>query len=117
MSEIKIYHNPRCSKSRLGLSYLNEKGVEPEVILYLEQRLTVSDIERVIKKLGITPKELLRTSEEVYKRNIKGIALSDNELMQWMVDYPQLIERPIVVKKEKAVIARPVEKIDELLFT
>jgi arsenate reductase (glutaredoxin) len=116
MADIKIYHNPRCSKSRLGLAYLNEKGLSVDVILYLEQKFNTKELKELINKLSITPFELLRTNEEIYKQDIKGKSLSDKELIEWMVNYPQLIERPIVVKDKKAVIARPVEKIDELLM-
>jgi arsenate reductase (glutaredoxin) len=112
---VVIYHNPRCSKSRLGLSYLREKGVEPEVVLYLENRFTVDTLKQLIEKLSISPAQIIRTTEEIYKMNIKGKSVTNEQLIEWMVNYPQLIERPIVLKKEKAVIARPVEKIDEIL--
>jgi arsenate reductase len=115
MSDVQIYHNPRCSKSRIGLAYLIEKGITPEIVLYLTNTLTANQLKDVLVKLKMKPIELVRTNEAIYKNVVKDNYHSDDELIQWMIEHPQLIERPIVVKKEKAVIARPVEKIDELL--
>ena len=112
---IKIYHNPRCSKSRLGLAFLKEAGVNVEVVKYLDNTPTEEELEELIKKLGIKPIELVRKNEKIWKENYKGKNLSDKEIIKAMVENPKLIERPIVVNGDKAVIARPTEKIKEIL--
>ncbi len=112
---IKLYHNPRCSKSREGLKYLEEKSVEFETIKYLDDNFDYDSLKAVINKLNIKPIELVRLKEKDWKENFKGKDLSDDEIIRAMVDYPRLIERPIVVNGEQAVIARPVENIDNIL--
>ncbi len=112
---IKLYHNPRCSKSREGLKYLEEKSVEFETIKYLDDIFDFDTLKAVIKKLNIKPIELVRLKEKDWKENFKSKDLSDDEIIRAMVDYPRLIERPIVVNGEKAVIARPVGNIDDIL--
>ncbi len=115
MSEIKIYHNNRCSKSRNGLKYLQDKGIEPTVVKYLDEGVSVEELTDVLQKLGMKPMELMRTKEEIFRKEYKGRELSDEEWVEVMVNNPKLIERPVVVKGDKAVLARPTEKIDELL--
>ncbi len=112
---IKIYHNPRCSKSRQGVKYLEDKGLEFEVIQYLKDEFTADELKEVIQKLNIKPIELVRTKETIWKENFKDLELSDDQIIQAMVENPRLIERPIVVNKDKAVVARPTENIDQVL--
>lgn len=112
---IKIYHNPRCSKSRQGVKYLEDKGLEFEVIEYLKDELNAEELKELIQKLNIQPIELVRTKEDIWKENYKDLDLSDDQIIQAMVENPRLIERPIVVNKNKAVVARPTEDIDQVL--
>ena len=109
---IKIYHNPRCQKSREGLALLESKNVEFEVVKYLENPIDFDELNGIIDLLGISPIELIRKTEKIWKENFKGKDLSDSEIIKAMVDYPKLIERPIVVSKNKAVIGRPSENIN-----
>ncbi len=113
---ITIYHNPRCSKSRKTLQLIQEKGIEPEQVLYLDTPPTVAELGAVLKKLGRSPRELLRTGEDAYKAlSLADKSLSDSVLLKAMVENPKLIERPIVVKGNKAVLGRPPENVLELL--
>ena len=112
---ITIYHNSRCSKSRAGVEYLENKGKEFDVVKYLDENLTENELKDLIKKLGIKPIELVRKNEAVWKENYKDENLSDEEIIKAMVENPKLIERPIIVNGDKAVIARPTEKIVEVL--
>lgn len=112
---IRIYHNNRCSKSRCALAVLEESGKEFEVVNYLETVPSVDELRAIIAKLGISPLELVRKSESVYKEQYKGKDLSDEEWIAAMVENPILIERPILVSDDLAVIARPTEKIYDLL--
>ncbi len=110
-----VYHNPRCSKSRCALDLLKDKGVDFEVVEYLTDVPTESALREVIAKLGIKPEELLRKGEEDFKAHFKGKNLSDEEWIKAMLKFPKLIERPIVVKGNKAVVARPTERVLEIL--
>jgi len=112
---MKIYHNPRCSKSRQTLKILQENGVEPEIVKYLEDVPTANELREILKKLGIKPEKLVRKIEKIYKEKFKGKELSDEEWIQAMVEYPKLIQRPIVVKGNKAVLGRPPENVKEFL--
>lgn len=112
---ITIYHNPRCSKSRLGVQALEEHGKEFEIVKYLDTPLTFDELKTIIEKLGISPLKLVRQNEAVWKSNYKGKTLSNDELIQAMIDHPKLIERPIVVYGNKAIVGRPTEKIFEIL--
>lgn len=112
---MKIYHNPRCRKSREGLQILEESGAEFETVLYLDNPPSVNELKEIIQKLGIEPLSLVRTGETEWKENFKGKNLTDDEIVKAMVTYPKLIERPIVIKGNKAVVGRPPEKIKELL--
>ena len=114
-NKITIYHNSRCSKSRCTLEFLQEKNLDFEVIEYLKDVPTKTQLKTLIAQLGIKPQELIRTSEEEFKSHFKGKNLSDDEWIDAMVKFPKLIERPIVVKNGKAIIARPTERINELL--
>ena len=116
MSEIQIYHNPRCSKSRQTLALLQEKGVEPRVIKYLKDTPSATELKSVINKLGISPRELLRSKEAEYKEaGLDDASLSDDAVIRAMVQYPKLIERPIVVNGDQARIGRPPEQVLEIL--
>ena len=112
---IKIYHNNRCSKSICGVQALEEAGKEFEIVKYLEEVPTKTELKKIIKLLGITPIELVRKNEVIWKENFKGKTLSDDEIIEAMVSNPKLIERPIVINGDKAVIGRPTEKILEII--
>lgn len=112
---ITIYHNPRCSKSREGLQLLELEGIPFTTVKYLNEPLTKSELKDVIKKLGIKPIELVRQKESVWAENYKGKQLTGDEVIEAMVQHPALIERPIVVNGNKAVIARPADKIRDIL--
>jgi arsenate reductase len=116
MSEVTIYHNPRCSKSRQTLQLLEDNGVEPTVVLYLETPLTRAQLISLLSKLKMSPRELLRKGEDEYKAlNLANPELEDEELLDAMVANPKLIERPIVVRGNKAVLGRPPENVLKLL--
>tara|TARA_R110002072_G_scaffold146463_11_gene293320 strand:- start:504 stop:842 length:339 start_codon:yes stop_codon:yes gene_type:complete len=112
---MKIYHNPRCSKSRQTLQLIKDAGVEPEVIEYLTDVPSKAELKELVAMLGIKPYDLLRRGETDFKENFKGKDLSDDEWIAAMVKYPKLIERPIVVKQKKAVLGRPPENVKTLL--
>lgn len=115
MDEIIIYHNNECSKSTGCLLELNHKGMRPVIVDYLKNTPTFSELKSVIGKLGIKPVELLRTNEPVFTEKFTDKNFSDDEWIQIMIENPILIQRPIVVKGERAVIARPIDKLYELL--
>ncbi|MFL9838540.1 arsenate reductase (glutaredoxin) [Flavobacterium sp. ST-75] len=112
---ITIYHNPRCSKSREGLQFLELEGKPFTTVKYLNEPLTKDELTTIIKKLGIAPIELVRTKEKIWISNYKEKELSENEVIEAMLQHPNLIERPVVINGDKAVIARPAEKIKEVL--
>ena len=112
---IAIYHNPRCSKSRQGLQLLEESGKEFEVVKYLEITPTEKELADIIYLLGIKPIELVRKNEAIWKENYKGKELSDQEIIKAMIQSPKLIERPIVINGNKAVIGRPIENISAII--
>ncbi|CAL2064699.1 arsenate reductase (glutaredoxin) [Tenacibaculum sp. 190524A05c] len=112
---IKIYHNPRCSKSRQGLAILEESGKDFTVVKYLDDQLTKEELTEIIQLLAISPMELVRKNEKIWKENYKGKDLSDSEIITAMIENPKLIERPIVVNKSKAIVGRPPENITSIL--
>lgn len=112
---ITIYHNPRCTKSREGLCEIEVLNQPFEIRKYLDEPFTKKELEMVIKKLNIKPIELVRTKETVWIEKYKGKELTDDQITDAMLENPKLIERPIVVNGDKAVIARPKEKINEIL--
>ena len=112
---IKIYHNPRCKKSRASLKYLTEKDVEFKVIKYLTDQINENELTEILNKLGYSPFELTRTQEVLYKATLKDKNFTDEEWIRILVSNPKLIKRPIVVFGSKAILADPAEKIDELL--
>ncbi len=110
---MKIYHNPRCSKSRCAVDWLKENKIDFEVIEYLKNLLSRDELQQILTQLNISASELLRKSEEEYNQFIKGRVLSEDEILDLMVKFPKLIERPIVVTDQFAVIARPLENLIE----
>ena len=111
----KIYHNPRCTKSRQALALLNEKGIEPEIVEYLKEVPSKSELKNLLKLLGISAYDLLRRKEAIFKEQFKGKELTEEEWIDAMIEYPKLIERPIIVNGNKAVIGRPTEKVLDIL--
>jgi arsenate reductase len=111
---MRIYHNPRCSKSRETLKLIQDAGINPEIVDYLNDVPSVKELARLIKLLGIAPEELVRKGEEEFKSLFKGKDMTDEQWIEAMVNHPKLIERPIVVSNKKAVIGRPPEKVREL---
>ena len=109
-----IYHNPRCSKSRQGLQILEEYKVAFEIIKYLDTPPTKSELTEIIDKLNIAPIDLVRKGEVIWKEKFKGKTLTDPEIIQAMISYPKLIERPIVISNNRAVIGRPPSHIKSL---
>jgi arsenate reductase len=115
MQNVKIWHNPRCSKSRSAAALLEEKGVEAEVVKYLDTPPTKKELKEMLKMLGISARELMRTKEDIYKELDLKNESNEEKLIEAMVENPKLIERPIVIKDGKAAIGRPIENIIELL--
>ena len=115
MSEIQIWHNPRCSKSRAAMSLLEENGVEAEVVKYLDEELTEAMIKELLLKLDIDAIDLMRTKEDKFKELMLDKVGDEGVLIRAMTRFPILIERPIVIKGNKAVIGRPIEKVMELI--
>ncbi len=107
---IQIYHNSRCTKSRECLAFLEKSGQEYEVIKYLENTPSFEELKTILEKLDLKPLELVRKKEKIWIENFKNKEMTDDEIIQAMILYPILIERPIVVNGDKAVIARPTEK-------
>ena len=112
---MKIYHNPRCTKSREALQLLKDNGADVEVIEYLKEVPGEKELKEVLAKLNIPAEELVRKGENIYKEKFKGKNFNEQEWIRIMVEYPKLIERPIVVDGYRAVIGRPPEKVLELL--
>ncbi len=112
---IQIYHNSRCSKSRECLAFMEESGQEYKVIKYLEDIPSFEELKSIIKKINIKPIELVRQKEKIWIDNFKEKKLSDNEIIKAMIANPILIERPIVINGDKAIIARPIEKASEII--
>jgi arsenate reductase len=112
---IQIYHNPRCRKSREALTYLKEKGLKTEEVLYLQDTPTVEEFKLLLAKLNVGPQALLRKGEMIYKEKFKGKAFNDDEWIDILLENPKLIERPIVVKGNRAVIGRPLENVMDLV--
>jgi arsenate reductase len=112
---MQYYHNPRCSKSRQGLALLEEKGVSPEIVKYLDDVPTEAEFRKLLAKLDIAPEALVRKSEAYFKEKLKGLSLTDDEWIQVMLENPKLIERPIFVNGTKAIVGRPPENILDIL--
>lgn|SRR5690554_2564620 len=112
---MKIYHNPRCSKSRNTLQILEEKGADVEVVKYLEDTPSKAELKEILKKLDMKAEEIVRKGEKDYKENFKGKSMTEEDWLDAFVEYPKLIERPIFVNGDKAVIGRPPENVLEIL--
>jgi arsenate reductase len=111
-----IYHNPQCTKSRLTLALLQEHGIEPEIIEYLQTPPDAATLNNILQQLGISPSDFMRTGEDAYKAAKDELAnLSEAELIAWIIDHPKVIERPIVITKKGARIGRPPENVLEII--
>lgn len=116
MIEIQLYHNPRCSKSRQALELLQARGITPAIVAYLESPPSPTALRELLAKLDMTPRELLRKGEDAYKdNNLADPSLGDDAIIAAMVAHPKLIERPIAVNGNRAVVGRPPERVLELL--
>jgi arsenate reductase (glutaredoxin) len=115
VATLTIYHNPRCSKSRETLALLEGRGLAPRIVKYLETPPTAAELADLVKMLGIRPEALVRKGEDVFKAKYAGRTLSDAEWIAAMVEHPALIERPIVVAGNRAVIGRPPERVSAIL--
>ena len=116
MTDLTLYHNPRCSKSRGALELLEARGLTPTVVRYLETPLSAAQLRVLLAKLNISARQLLRSGEDEYKAlNLADSGLTDAQLIDAMAAHPKLIERPILVAGDKAVIGRPPEKVLEIL--
>jgi len=115
MKKIKIYHNNRCSKSRQALAIANDLTQEVEIIDYMKNQVLKSDLLQVLNDLKMTPQDLLRKNEADYKDHVKGKNLTDDQIIDLMLEYPKLIERPIVLCEGRAIIARPPEMVNDFL--
>jgi arsenate reductase len=115
MSGVKIYHNPRCRKSRETLELIRSKGVEPEIILYLEQVPSAAEIKLLLARLDMNMQDIIRKEEPFYKEKLKNLKLNDDEWITVMRENPKLMQRPIVVKGSKAIMGRPPENVLKLL--
>ena len=112
---MKIYHNPRCRKSRESVNYLADKNIDFEIIEYLKERVSENMMKSILKSLNMSAIELVRKNEKIWKDNFKGKELTEEEIISLLCNEPKLMERPIIVFKNKAVIGRPKENIDRLL--
>ena len=112
---LKIYHNPRCRKSRAGLEFLRSKNVDFTIVEYFKDLLSEDDLKRLLMKLHLKPTDIIRTQEEVYRKQFKGKNFTDEEWIKILVENPKLIQRPIIEKEHKAVIGDPVENIEEII--
>ncbi len=116
MTDLTLYHNPRCSKSRGALELLEARGLTPTVVRYLETPLNAAQLQGLLGKLGISARQLLRTGEDEYKTlNLADSSLSEAQLIAAIVEHPKLMERPILEVGDKAVIGRPIENLLEIL--
>lgn len=116
MTDAILYHNPRCSKSRAALELLQQRGIEPQVLRYLETPPDAEQLRQLLRQLDLTPRQLLRSGEDEYRSlGLDNPALDDDQLIAAMLSHPRLIERPILVVGERAVVGRPPERVLELL--
>lgn len=112
---IQILHNPRCTKSREGLLLLESEGLQPEVIRYMDNLLTAEEITAILRKLGIPAIDWVRKNEVIYKEEYQGKDLTDDQWVEAMAKHPKLMERPVVINGDKAIIGRPAENIRKIL--
>jgi len=113
--QITLYHNPRCSKSREALALLREHDVEPRIVEYLETPPSAEELARIVAQLGIEPAALVRTGEELFKQRYRNQTLNAAQWLHVLAEHPVLIERPIAVRGNRAVIGRPPQRVLELL--
>ena len=114
--EVIIYHNPKCSKSRQALEIIKSKKIEPTIILYLVNQLSKREVKNLLSKLKLSVRNILRTGEEEYKKhNLNNENLSDDKLIEFLIKFPKLLQRPIVIKGNQAVVGRPPENILNIL--
>jgi len=115
-AKVTIYYNPKCRKSREALQIIKEKGIDPEIRNYMEEPPTKAELSEVLRKMGRRPRDIFRKSEPLYKDlGLKNKDLSDDELLTYLNEYPILIERPIVVKGQRAVLGRPPEDVRRII--
>ncbi|MCB1147029.1 MAG: arsenate reductase (glutaredoxin) [Leptospiraceae bacterium] len=116
ISKVVIYYNPRCRKSREALQIIKDRGIEPEIRYYLEEPPTQAELSEILRQIGKKPRDTFRKSEPLYKDlGLKNKDLSDDDLLDYLIQYPILIERPIVVKGQRAVLGRPPEDIKKII--
>ena len=115
MADVTLYHNPRCSKSREALALLRSHGIEPTIIEYLTTPPSAAELSRIVALLGIAPETLVRKGEELFKTSFRGKTLDDHQWIDALTRHPILLERPIAVRGERAVVGRPPERVLELL--
>ena len=116
MNNVTIYHNPRCSKSRQTLELIKANGIDPSIVLYLEEPPTTETLSNIINLLKLKPRDLLRKGEDEYKAlNLKDTTIDDSEIIKLMSKYPKLIERPIVISGKNAILGRPPENVLSLI--
>jgi arsenate reductase len=115
MKTFTIYHNPMCSKSRVTLALLQEQGVEPKIVEYLKTPPTAAELKTIVAKLGMKPEQLVRKGEDDYKAHYAGKTLTDAQWLEALAKHPILIERPIVVSGDRAILGRPPENVNALL--
>ena len=112
---IQLYHNPRCGKSRNCLIYIEKSRQDYEIIKYLEHNITFEEMVSLLKKLNMKPIQLVRSKEKIWIENFKSKLLSDDQIIQAMINHPILIERPIMIKGDKAIIGREIDKIEAFI--
>lgn len=112
---MKLYHNPRCSKSREGLAILRDRNLDFEIVEYLKVPLTKEELSNIIKKLNIAPIDLVRKNERIWKENFKDQKLDNEQVLDALVEHPKLIERPILVNGNLAVVGRPPEHLISII--
>ncbi|POY39415.1 arsenate reductase (glutaredoxin) [Solitalea longa] len=112
---MQILHNQRCSTSRNVLKTLEDNGINPEILKYADDKLSFNELKDIVDLIGIKPIELVRTKETVWKEQFAGKDLNDDDVIQAMIDIPQLMERPIIIDGHKAIIGRPIEKVIEFI--
>ena len=116
MSKFIIYHNPRCSKSRQALEIIKQNNCDYQIKLYLDEPITFKELESILVKLQMQPRELLRKGENDFKlNNLSDPKLSDADIINFMIKFPKLMERPIIIKDKKAVLGRPPENVNNLI--
>ena len=113
--KLRIYHNPKCKKSREGLEYLSSRTNDYEIINYIREGISKDEIKEMVLKLHIPPKDLVRTNEDLYKKELKSKNFTDDEWILILSENPKLLKRPVIIGKHKAVFGDPVNNIDKLL--